>query len=414
VTDQKSKPTKGCSASLGRRDLLKAAAGAAALPCLIPATAMGKDGKAAPSERIVMGGIGIGRMGRGDQRAFLGRGDVQYVAVCDVKAGARNGAMGTVNKKYGNKDCKVYKDFREITVRDDIDAVHCATPDHWHAIVVIEACRSGKDIYCQKPETKTLREGQLMVDAARRYGRVVSGGSQRVLQDYRRVVNPCWNGDKGLIKSINVNVGPFPRECNKKGQPIPDGFDWDMWLCPAPWAPYHPHRCSGSFAINGTSWRSFKDYSGGGMTDWGAHHFGGATFAIDVRELEPEEVIFHNEKGRKFATCRFPNGKLIHHQHPGQGNLHVIGTKEKGPSKPVPSYAGRGGIYGDFIDCVKTRKRPFRDIELASHTMTVCHLFLIAYELERSLKWDTVKRQFVDDDEANRLADVARREPWVL
>jgi hypothetical protein len=414
VANQESKPKKGQSMSYGRRTFLKATAGAAALPYFVPGAALGKDGATAASERIVMAGIGIGNMGRGDQRAFLGRGDVQYVALCDVKKNVRDGMKNTVNRKYKNADCKTYNDFREIMVRDDIDALHCATPDHWHAIIVIDACRHGKDIYCQKPETKTLREGKLMIEAARRYGRVVSGGSQRVMGDYRRVVNPCWNGDKGKIKSINVNVGPFPKECNKKGEKIPDGFDWDMWLGPAPWAPYHPHRCSGSFSINGTSWRSFKDYSGGGMTDWGAHHFGGATFAIDVREFEPEEVIFHNDNGKKWATCRFPNGKLIHHQHPGQGNLHVIGAKEKGPSKPVPSYAGTGGIYGDFIDCVKTRKRPFRDIEFAVHTATVCHLFLIAYELERSLKWDTVKQQFTNDDEANRLVDVTRREPWVL
>ena len=414
MANQKSKPTKDRSTSLGRRSFLKAAAGAVALPYFIPASALGKDGNTAPSERIVMAGIGIGRMGGGDLGAFLNRGDVQYVAACDVRKGARDGSMGRVNKKYGNTDCKVYNDFREITARDDIDAVHCATPDHWHAIIVIDACRNGKDAFCQKPETRTLREGKLMIEAARRYGRVVSGGSQRVLQDYRGHVNACWSGAKGIIKSINVNVGPLPKECNKKGQPIPAGFDWDMWLGPAPWAPYHPHRCSGSFAINGTSWRSFKDYSGGGMTDWGAHHFGGATFAIDVRELEPEEVIFHNDKGRKFATCRFPNGKLVHHNYPGMKNLQVVGTNEKGPSKPVPGYAGRGGICGDFIDCVKTRKRPFRDIEFAAHTATVCHLFLVAYELERSLRWDTVKQQFTNDDEANRLVDVTRREPWVL
>jgi hypothetical protein len=298
--------------------------------------------------------------------------------------------------------------------RDDIDAIHCATQDQWHVIMVVEACRNGKDIFCQKPETRTLREGSLMIDAARRYGRVVSGGSQRVLEDYRKTVDACWSGKKGNIKSINVNVGPFPKECNLKGEPIPDGFDWDMWLGPAPWAPYHPYRCSGSYSINGTSWRSFKDYSGGGMTDWGAHHFGGATFAIDVRELEPEEVIFHNENGKKFATCKYPNGKLIHHNHPGRGNLDVEGTNEQGPSKPVPGYSGTGGICGDFIDCVKTRRKPFRDIEFAVHTAVVCHLFLACYELERSLKWDTVKQQFVDDDEANRLVDYARREPWVI
>jgi predicted dehydrogenase len=414
MANQKSKPAKDRSISLGRRKFLKATAATVALPYLIPASAMGNSGNTAPSNRIVMAGIGIGNMGRGDQGSFLGRDDVQYVAMCDVKRDVREWSKNRIDEKYGNKDCKTYNDFRELLARDDIDAVHCATPDHWHAIVVIEACRNGKDIYCQKPETRTLREGRLMINAARRYSRVVSGGSQRVLEDYRKTVDACWSGSNGIVKSINVNVGPFPRDCNLKGEPVPDGFDWNMWLGPAPWGPYHPFRCSGSYNINGESWRSFKDYSGGGMTDWGAHHFGGATFAIDVRELEPEEVIFHNENGRKYATCRYPNGKLIHHNYPGRGNLEVEGTNEQGPSKPVPGYAGTGGIYGDFIDCVKTRSRPFRDIEFAVHTAVVCHLFLVTYELERSLKWDTTKQQFVDDDEANRLVDYARREPWVI
>ena len=414
MANQTKQPAKDPGASCGRRTFLKATAASVAMPYLIPASAMGNAGSTAPSNRIVMAGIGIGNMGRGDLGSFLGRNDVQYIAACDVKKGARDDAKRRVDEKYGNSDCKTYNDFREVMARDDIDALHCATPDHWHAIVVIEACRNGKDIYCQKPETKTLREGKLMIEAARRYSRVVSGGSQRVLEDYRGIVNSCWGGEKGQVKSINVNVGPLPMECNKKGEPVPEGLDWDMWLGPAPWAPYHPHRISGSYNINGTCWRSFKDYSGGGMTDWGAHHFGGATYAIDVREYEPEEVIFHNENGKKFATCRYPNGKLLHHNYPGQGNLHVEGTNEQGPSKPVPTYAGTGGIYGDFIDCVKTRRKPFRDIEFAVHTAMVCHLFLAAYELERSLKWDTAKQQFVDDDEANRLVDVARREPWVI
>ncbi len=414
MANQKNQPTKDPGASCGRRTFLKATAASVAMPYLIPASAMGNAGSTAPSNRIVMAGIGIGNMGRGDLGSFLGRNDVQYVATCDVKKSARDDAKRRVDEKYGNTDCKTYNDFREVLDRDDIDAVHCATPDHWHAIIVIEACRNGKDIYCQKPETKTLREGKLMIEAARRYSRIVSGGSQRVLEDYRGTVNDCWGGQKGQVKSINVNVGPFPMECNKKGEPIPEGLDWDMWLGPAPWAPYHPHRISGSYNINGTCWRSFKDYSGGGMTDWGAHHFGGATYAIDVREYEPEEVIFHNEDGKKFATCRYPNGKLLHHNRPGQGNMHVEWSNEQAAAKPVPNYAGTGGIYGDFIDCVKTRRKPFRDIEFAVHTTTVCHLFLIAYELERSLKWDTVAQQFVGDEEANRLVDVARREPWVI
>ncbi|NQU23397.1 MAG: Gfo/Idh/MocA family oxidoreductase, partial [Candidatus Nealsonbacteria bacterium] len=249
-----------------RRQFLKAAAATAAVPYMIPSAALGADGRPAASERIVMGGIGLGNMGGGDMGTFLGRSDVQYVAVCDVKNGVREGKRLQTNRKYGNEDCKAYTDFRELLDRDDIDAIHCATPDHWHAIIVIAACVSGKDVYCQKPETRTLREGRLMIDAARRYGRVVSGGSQRVLGDYRGIVNKCWGGELGPIKSINVNVGPLPKPCNLAGQDIPGGFDWDRWLGPAPWAPYHPYRCSGSYNINGTSWRSFSDYSGGGMT----------------------------------------------------------------------------------------------------------------------------------------------------
>jgi len=408
-------PERGRSPIGSRREFLKTAAGVAVAPYVIPSSALGADDRPAPSERIVMGGIGIGNMGRGDMGAFLGRKDVQYVAVCDVRKGSREGAKARADKRYGNNDCVAYNDFREILGRDDIDAIHCATPDHWHAIVVTGACRSGKDVYCQKPETLTLREGKLMVEAARRYGRVVSGGSQRVLQDYRGVVNKGWGGELGKIKSINVNVGPLPRPCNKEPQPVPDGFDWDMWLGPAPWAPYHPHRCSGSFAINGTSWRSFSDYSGGGMTDWGAHHFGGATFAIDVRDMDPEEVTFATENGRDYLTFRYPNGILLYHNHPGMGNLHVVGTPgEKREPKPVPTYKGQGGIYGDFIECVKTRERPFRDIEIAAHTLAVCHLGLIAHALKRSLKWDAAKQEFPGDEEANRYRDRARREPWVL
>lgn len=397
-----------------RRDFLKTASVAAVAPYVITSTALGDQDRPPASDRIVMGGIGIGNMGRGDQNAFLGRGDVQYVAVCDVRKNERDKAKDKVDSKYGNTDCQAYNDFRELLARDDIDAVHVATPDHWHAIMVIEACRSGKDVYCQKPETRTLREGPLMIEAARRYARVVSGGSQRVLQDYRNVVNKCWSGEIGNIKSINVNVGPLSQTCNLPVEDVPEGMDWDLWLGPAPWAPYNSKRCSGSFSTSGNSWRSYIDYSGGGMTDWGAHHFGGATFAVDVRELQPEEVIYHNEGGKRHLEYRYPNGILLTHNKPGKGNLDVEGDGEQREAKPVPAYQGTGGIYGDFIECVKTREKPFRDIELAVNTITVSHLGIVAYTLERSLKWDVTTQQFVNDDEANRFLDRARREPWQL
>ena len=398
-----------------RRKFLKSASAAIAAPYVITSSALGNADRPAASERIVVGGIGIGNMGRSDQGAFLGRKDVQYVAVSDVRRGVREAAKAKTDRHYQNADCAEYNDFRELLAREDIDAVHVATPDHWHAVMVIEACRNNKDVYCQKPETRTLREGPLMVDAARRYSRVVSGGSQRVLEDYRKVVNPCWAGELGTIKSINVNVGPLSQPCNLPAQSVPDDMDWEMWLGPAPWAPYNKHRCDGNFGTSGNSWRSYIDYSGGGMTDWGAHHFGGATFAVDVRELQPERVIYNDAKEGKHLTYEYPNGLLLYHNRPNTGNLHVEGTPgEKRPAKPVPSYKGTGGIYGDFIHCVKTREKPFRDIEYAVNSVMVSHLGIIAYTLQRSLEWDAAKQEFSGDEEANRFLDRARREPWQL
>jgi len=405
---------KNRSLSVSRRVFLAAAAGATACPYLIPSSALGDDKHLPASERIVMGGIGIGNMGSGDLRSFLGRKEVQYVAVCDVKKTAREGAKSQVDKKYKNTDCKIYGDFREVLARGDIDAVHVATPDHWHAIVVIEACRNGKDVYCQKPESRTIREGRLMVQAARRYARVVSGGSQRVRDDYGKLAGECWSGEKGTIKEIFVNVGGPSQPCNLPGEPVPADLDWDMWLGPAPWAPYHRYRISGSYGINGTSWRSWSDYSGGGMTDWGAHKFGGAMFAADVRGEGPVEITPPDGKDQPWLTYRFANGLLIHHS-PGKGNVDVVGTPgQKLPAKPLPQYKGSGGIYGDFLACCRTREKPFRDIEFAHRTATVCHLGNICYQLQRPLKWDAVREEFPGDEEANRFLDRARREPWTL
>jgi hypothetical protein len=398
-----------------RRDFIKTASAAIAVPYILTSPALGNQDRAPASDRIVMGGIGIGNMGNGDQGAFLGRGDVQYVATCDVRKGVRENSKNRIDGHYKNKDCTAYNDFRELLARDDIDAVHVATPDHWHAIMVIEACRNGKDVYCQKPETRTLGEGPLMVAAARRYSRVVSGGSQRVLEDYKDIVNRCWGGELGPIKSINVNVGPLSQPCNLPAEAQPDDIDWDLWLGPAPWAPYNAARCSGNFSTSGNSWRSYIDYSGGGMTDWGAHHFGGATFTIDVRELQPTDVVYHNDDGKQYLEYKYPNGITLTHNKPGKENLEVEGTPgEKKEAKPVPTYKGSGGIYGDFIECVKTRERPFRDIEFAVNSVAVSHLGITAYTLQRSLKWDSAAQAFIGDEEANRYLDRARREPWQL
>jgi predicted dehydrogenase len=412
-----------------RRGFLASAGAAAVAPYVITSTALGNASTPPASDRIVMGGIGIGNMGSGDQAAFLNRSDVQYVAVCDVRQKWREDAKGRVDGKYGNADCAAYVDFRELLGRADIDAVHIATPDHWHAIMTIAACRGGKDVYLQKPETLTLREGPLMVDAARRYGRVVSGGSQRVLDDYTGIVHPCWAGEIGAIRSVDISVGGPSMPCYLPALPTPPDIDWELWLGPAPWEPYNPGRCDGNYGTGGNSWRSYLDYSGGSLTDWGAHHFGGAIFATDLRELQPAKVTYHatsaDGKQAAYVTVTYPNGVDLHHNRPQQlrpaapalahgSAIQIVGDGQPRVPKPVPAYKGQGGIYGDFIECVKTRERPFRDIELAVNTMTAPHMIGIAYRLQRSLAWDAAAQRFTGDEEANRLLDRARREPWIL
>ena len=401
-----------------RREFLATAAttaAAVACPYIITSSALGAGSKPAASERIVMAGIGIGNRGNDDLGSFVGRPDVQYVAVCDVKKSRRDEAKRPHRQPhYNNKDCKMYGDFRDVLGRSDIDAVHIATPDHWHAIIVVEACRNGKDVFCEKPETRTIREGRLMVEAARRYSRVVSGGSQRVLEDYRGVTEKCYSGELGTIREVSVECGGPSKPCNLPGQPVPADIDWDMWLGPAPWAPYHEYRVSGSYNINGTSWRSWQDYSGGGMTDWGAHKFGGAMFAADVRDQGPTQIIPPDGKEHKWLTYVFANGVKLYHSE-GHGDMDPVGTPgERIEAKPFPQYKGSGGLPGDFIYCVRTRERPFRDIEFAHRTCTVCHLGNICYELKRPLKWDPVKEVFPGDEEANRFLDRAKREPWSL
>ena len=402
------------AATTSRREFLRAAAAAVAAPYVITSAALGADGRPAASERVVMGGIGIGNQGSGDLSSFAGDKQVQYVAVCDVVKGRREAAKAGVDSKYGDKACAAYSDYRELLARPDIDAIHTACPDHWHALVTVEACRQGKDVYCQKPLSLTIRDGRAMVQAARRYGRVVSGGSQRVLDDTGGLARACWAGEYGVIKEVFVNVGGPSVPCNLSGEPVPDGVDWDMWLGPAPWAPYHKHRISGTYAINGTGWRSWRDYSGGGMTDWGAHRFGGAMWAVNMAEEGPAEVIPPDGKDVKYLTYVFANGLRMYHSPGRGGGVDVVGTKEKVQGKPMPGYRGAGGIYGDFVHCCRTRQRPFQDVERAHRTASMCHLGNIAYLLNRPLKWDPVKEEFPDDEQANRFLDRAKRQPWTM
>ncbi|MCY2952215.1 MAG: Gfo/Idh/MocA family oxidoreductase [Planctomycetota bacterium] len=408
-----------------RRLFLKGILAAGTAPYFIPSSALGADGRPAPSNRIVMGFVGVGGQGSGDMGGFMGFPEVQVVAVCDVDARHRTSAKNNVEGRYARqkadgtyKGCADYNDYRELVTRPDIDAVFCATPDHWHALVTVEALRNGKDVYCEKPETLTIREGRIMIETARRYGRVFSGGSQRVWEDYNWYHRMVRGGAIGDVLEAWVNVGGASDEMLRPAQTVPDGMDWDRWLGPAPWRPYnkdyHPFN-----------WRGCRDFSGGNMTDWGAHHYGGTLFCINMQNCPgPVEVIPPDGKEYKFLTWKFANGLVMHDGGAWGGPMSFRGTKgelpdRKGPRKAppdinIPNYKGRGGIFGDFLHCVRTRQRPFRDIELAHHTLVVCHLGNIAGWLKRPIKFDPDKEQIIGDPEANRWLDRPKRAPWTL
>jgi len=401
-----------------RREFLTAAA-AVATPYVLTSTALGAAGRNPANDRIAMAAIGIGGRGGGNMRGFMHRREVQMVAVCDVVEGKRLGAKKAADTHQRNRDCKAYNDFREVMDRSDIDAVSIATPDHWHGLVTIAACKSGKDVFCEKPLSLTVRGGRAMVEAARRYGRVFSSGSQRVYGDYGGLARQIRSGAIGEVKEAFVGVGGPSKPCYLPPQPVPKGLDWDLWLGPAPWAPFNRGRLN---------FRPWRDYSGGQMTDWGGHKFGAVLFAMDLQETAPVEIHPPDGKEFKHLTFIYANGFRMYH---GGGDITYVGTdgqaSRRGGSRrrgapapaastsvPMMTYKGSGGIQGDFLHCVRTRQRPFRDVEYGHRAATVCHLGNIAYWLKRPLKFDPDKEAIVGDDEADRWLDRPRRAPWRL
>jgi len=382
-------------------------------PWLVPGSALGADDGTSANDRINMGAIGVGGRGTGDMRGLMGQKGVQMLAVCDPVPDHRNRAKSMVDQHNGNTDCMACSDFRDIVGRDDIDAVMIGTPDHWHALITIAACKNGKDVFCEKPETLTVAQGRAMTTAVRRYGRVFSGGSQRVLGDYGDWPQRIRGGALGEIREAFVSCGGPSGDCYLPEEPLPEGLDWEMWLGPAPWRPFHSNLIRGGF-------RPYRDYSGGGMTDWGAHRFGAATFAIGVHKTGPVEIIPPDGKDVKLLTFRYANGLKIYHG--GTNNITYKGTQGELPGSDrtvtgqvdMERYKGHGGLIGDFVYSVRTRQKAFRDIEIAHRACTVCHLGNLAYWLERPLKWDPDKEEIIGDPEAARWLDRPMRGPWTL
>jgi predicted dehydrogenase len=418
---------------------------ALALPTIIPAAARGAD-KTPPSERITLGFIGVGTMNRGHLGHFLGSNDVQVVAVCDVDTNRRDNAKKTVEKRYAEnkkdgqyKGCSAYNDFRELLARKDIDAVVIATPDHWHAIAAIEACRAGMDVYCEKPLSLTIREAKTMRDAARKYARVFQTGSQqRSSNEFRLACELVRSGRIGKLKTVYVNVGGPSRPCDLPAELDEPGLDWQRWLGPAPERPYNSVLSPRGVHKHFPAWRNYREYSGGMMTDWGAHHFDIAQWGLGMDESGPVEIVPPKDpKAEKGLTYVYANGVTVIHAdeyEPGKkvNGLAFIGSDGKvfvnrgylasDPADIIKQPLGAHdvrlyrspGHQRDWIECIRSRRRPIADVEIGARSVTVCHLGNLAYWNHRKLRWDPQHWQFVGDAEANKWLDRERRAPWKL
>jgi len=407
-----------------RRSFIKSASLAVAAPLVLPAAVFGKEGRVVPSERIGMALIGCGGQGRGNMGHLLNFDEVQFLAVCDPVPEHRAEAKKRAVDRYKNNYCAEYADFREVLEHPGMDAVVIATPDHWHSVITVAAAKKGIDVYCEKPETLTVREGRKMADVIKKYGIVFSGGSQRVIGDYGDIPRLLWGGAIGEIKDVYVDCGGPPRDCDLPVQETPPGIAWDLWIGPAPWRPFHRNLILGGF-------RDFRDYSGGGMTDWGCHRFGAAMFATQKQMTGPVEILPGERGNPNRLTYVFEDGMKMHHNHCGDiryegtegtmmraRNNSIVG-KHRRPEMRIemPGYRWFNpwedrGIFGDFVYCVKTRQLPFRCIESSHRTATVCHLGNLVYALGRTIKWDPVNEQIVGDPEAARWLDRPKRSPW--
>ncbi len=422
--------------TLSRRGFLKEAVGfaggVAAFPYIVPSQVFGQD---APSGRITLGFIGTGKQSQHLMRSFLNSPGTQVLAACDVDKLKLKRAVDTAQEHYAKqagstyKGCAAYGDFRELLARDDIDAVVIATPDHWHAITVIGAAKAGKDIYCEKPLSQTIAEARAMVQAVRRYGRIFQTGSmQRSDDKFRFACELVRNGYIGKVQTVTVGVNGPPEDKPLPAEPVPEYLDWDMWVGPAPWRPYNndlsPHISFDGFP----NWRYHSDFGGGGMTDWGAHHFDIAQWGLGMDETGPVEIIPPDSKDYKVLTYKYANGVIM--TRDSANGILFTGTEGKvevnrGYLKTWPETLQNQQIgadkihlydsknhYTDWLNAIRTRTKPICDIEIGCRSVSVCHLGNIAYKLGRPLKWDPKREVFTNDSEANRLLSRSMRSPW--
>jgi hypothetical protein len=411
--------------TMNRRSFLAAATTTAVSPLVLSSSVLGRDGAVPPSEQIVTALIGYGNRGHEVLGGLLGnRKNFRMVAICDCYEKQLKAGTNRVNATYNNTDCKSYSRYEDVLDWSDIDVVAITTPDHWHTKIAVEACKAGKDVFCEKPLTLCPIESRQIVAAARKYNRVCSSGSQRVMEDYGYMAPIVQSGALGEIKEAFLQVGGSPNDCYLPEEAIPVGFDWDRWLGPAPWAPFNAGRCSGNY---GGGWRRFWDYGNGFLADWGAHKLGGILYVLGIDHLEPIEILPPKCEANpeNYLTWIYPGNIKIHHVNSGH-DITLVGSErefrhqqDRGNIKPLHAVdvrrysGGAGNIQADFAYCVRNRLRPFQDFFYGATTATACQLANITYKLNRPLKWDAEKTMF-NDEQANRFIARPKRSPYII
>jgi predicted dehydrogenase len=434
-----------------RRQFLKGSAVAATgflVPAIVPASVFGAD---APSNRITIGFVGVGRMGSGDMRELLGFKEVQIIAVCDVDSNRVRNAQKTVEAHYAKqsaagtyKGCATFGDYRDLVARDDIDAVCVVTPDHWHALPSIAAAKAGKDIFLQKPLTLTIREGRVLSDTVRRYNRIFQVGSQqRSDARFHQACELVRNGRVGKLNTVKVGFGTDPGTDPTPPMPVPDNLNYDMWLGQAPWAAYTEKRVHPQKDYDRPGWLRISDYGAGMITGWGAHHNDIAQWGMGTEYTGPVEIEGQADfprdglwdvHGDFRIEYTYANGvKVICADNKknkqgivfegSEGWVYVMrGKIDAQPKSLLTSTIGPNEIHlyksnnhkANWLECIKSRTETIAPAEIGHRSCTVCLLGDIAMRLGRKLRWNPDTEQFVGDDEANKILWRPMRSPWTL
>jgi predicted dehydrogenase len=385
---------------------------------------------------IRLGFIGVANQGTINMKDFFKQEDARVVAVCDVDAGHLAKAKELVDEHYGDTACLTFHDFRELNASPEIDAVVVTTPDHWHTLMAIDAMEKGKDVYCEKPLTLTIAEGRAICDAVERTGRILQTGSQqRSMAEFRQACELVRNGALGELQAVETRIPKNNKECEPTWEPmpVPEGFDYDFWLGPAPQAEYHEQRCHYQF-------RFVRDYSGGQVTNFGAHHLDIAQWAMGMDGSGPVTVRGQGEfpESGLFTTATKVDFTLVYANgvevrcETGGSSVTFVGSKgtltvgrgkiESEPASILDFEIPEDGVRlyksdshsGNFLACIRNREQPVCPAEVGHRSATCCHLANIAMLLGRELTWDPANECFVDDDEANAMRSRPYRSPWQL